>query len=103
MACGGCYTLAVCRHDADKEDTEERRRGYKGKMRAWFSNNNRPLITVPKKCAHSLPLQDVTFCSTLLPFPLVQLIPEAPNFTMTHHEDSHISDFCRSSCQISSC
>ncbi|BDA49523.1 probable E3 ubiquitin-protein ligase HERC2 at N-terminal half [Coccomyxa sp. Obi] len=49
VACGGCYTLAVCRHDADKEDTEERRRGYKGKMRAWFSTNNRPLITVPEK------------------------------------------------------
>lgn len=39
VACGGHHTLAVCRHDADKEDTEERRRGYKGKMRAWFSNN----------------------------------------------------------------
>lgn len=49
VACGGCHTLAVCRHDADKEDTEERRRGYKGKMRAWFSNNNRPLVAVPEK------------------------------------------------------
>ncbi|CAL8464600.1 g4135 [Coccomyxa elongata] len=56
-ACGGCYTLAVCRHDADKEDTEERRRGYKGKMRAWFSTNNRPLITVPEKAEmHALKL-----------------------------------------------
>ena len=43
VACGGCHTLAVCRHDADKEDTEERRRGYKGKMRAWFANTNAAL------------------------------------------------------------
>ena len=43
VACGGHHTLAVCRHDADREDTEERRRGYKGKMRAWFANTNAAL------------------------------------------------------------
>lgn len=62
VACGGCYTLAVCRHDADKEDTEERRRGYKGKMRAWFSTNNRPLITVPEKCADSCSCSLLDLC-----------------------------------------
>lgn len=36
IACGGHHTLGVARHDAEREDTEERRRGYKGKMRAWF-------------------------------------------------------------------
>ncbi len=40
VACGGHHTLAVCRHDADREDTEERRRGYKGKIRAWFASTN---------------------------------------------------------------
>ncbi len=43
IACGGYHTLAVCRHDAEREDTEERRRGYKGKMRVWFANTNASL------------------------------------------------------------
>ena len=38
VTCGGWRTLAVALHDAEAEDTEERRKGYKSKMKSWFSS-----------------------------------------------------------------
>lgn len=37
VACSGCRTLSVVQHDAEAEDTEERRKGYKHKMKSFFS------------------------------------------------------------------
>ena len=51
VACGGHHTLAVCQHDADKEDTEDRRRGYKGKMRAWLAPATRISADASERCA----------------------------------------------------
>ena len=43
--------MAVCRHDAEREDTEERRRGYKGKMRVWFANTKASMDLATVRCA----------------------------------------------------
>ena len=43
--------MAVCRTCAEQEDTEERRRGYKGKMRAWFAATNAALDSAAARWA----------------------------------------------------
>ena len=50
VTCGGYHTMAVCRHDAEREDTEERRRGYKGKMRVWFANTKASMDLAAIRC-----------------------------------------------------
>ena len=37
VVCSGCHTMAVVAHDAEAEDTEERRRGYKAKLKSLFT------------------------------------------------------------------
>lgn len=37
VVCGAYQTLAVCLYDPKADDTEERRRGYKAKMKQWFA------------------------------------------------------------------
>lgn len=39
VACGGYQTMAVCAHDPKADDTEERRKGYKAKMKQWFTGS----------------------------------------------------------------
>ena len=43
--------MAVCRTCAEAEDTEERRRGYKGRMRAWFAATNAALDSAAARWA----------------------------------------------------
>lgn len=38
--------MAVCAHDPKADDTEERRKGYKAKMKQWFSGSRLALDTV---------------------------------------------------------
>lgn len=35
--------MAVCAHDPRADDTEERRKGYKAKMKQWFSGSRMSL------------------------------------------------------------
>lgn len=44
VVCGGCQTMAVCLYDPKADDTEERRKGYKAKMKQWFSGGGRAMI-----------------------------------------------------------
>ncbi|KAK9794046.1 hypothetical protein WJX73_005382 [Symbiochloris irregularis] len=57
VACGGWRTLAVALHDAEAEDTEERRKGYKTKMKNWFSSasSSSSSIPVPPQGYHMSP------------------------------------------------
>lgn len=63
VACGGHRTLAVCRHDAEREDSEDRRRGYKGKLRAWLSPATRISVDASERCVRDpgLPMVMVYF------------------------------------------
>ena len=47
VACGGYQTMAVCLHDPKADDTEERRKGYKAKMKQWFGG--RMTLDIPLK------------------------------------------------------
>ena len=44
--------MAVCAHDPRADDTEERRKGYKAKMKQWFSGS-RMSLEMPQRDGNS--------------------------------------------------
>lgn len=47
--------MAVCAHDPKADDTEERRKGYKAKMKQWFSGGKLALEIPGKEGSASAP------------------------------------------------
>jgi hypothetical protein len=55
VSAGGHHSAAVCTHDIEKEDAEERRRGgVKNRMWDWFAGA-KLMIELPDGAAGSLP------------------------------------------------
>ncbi|KAK9818108.1 hypothetical protein WJX72_007263 [[Myrmecia] bisecta] len=53
VACGGYHTLAVCQHDADRDEAEDRNKSYKQKMKQWFNSKSKLTLEVPDTSQYS--------------------------------------------------
>ncbi|MCJ1464004.1 hypothetical protein MMC07_002614 [Pseudocyphellaria aurata] len=51
VACSSCQTLAVLQHDAEAENTEERRKGYKFKMKSFSRLAQQAATALPSMAA----------------------------------------------------
>lgn len=57
MACGGWHTMVVCRANTEPgSEGDERHRGVKDKVRAWFAGT-RAALDLPERCGAGLPWQ----------------------------------------------
>ena len=79
--------MAVCAHDPKADDTEERRRGYKAKMKQWFSGGKVTLEVAGKEGSASGPPSASRAAS---------LIPKEGNSTSARTGGSPF--FCHSIC-----